>query len=116
MTTTIAKTTVSKTTTTVSTTKLTTKATTTTTTTKATTTSKHTTVTTVTTTAKPLIKGDVDRNGKCNKKDLILLNRYLAKPTEDIDFPTSFVMDVNNDKIIDERDAVYLFKLISKGK
>lgn len=116
VTTTTAKTTVSKTTTTVSTTKLTTKATTTTTTTKATTTSKLTTVTTVTTTAKPLIKGDVDRNGKCNKKDLILLNRYLAKPTEDIDFPTSFVMDVNNDKIIDERDAVYLFKLISKGK
>lgn len=83
------------------------------TTVKTTTTTKPVT-TAVTTTTNPLKKGDVNLDGKINKTDLICLNRYLAKPYE-TDFPTSYNMDVNNDKIIDERDAVYLFKKINKG-
>lgn len=97
----------------VTTAKVTTKASTTTKATTTTTTTVATTTTTTTTTA-PLIKGDVNRDGKCDKTDLIQLNNYLAKPYE-VEFAVEYVMDVNNDKVIDERDAVYLFKKISKG-
>lgn len=83
------------------------------TTVKTTTTTKPIT-TTVTTTINLLNKGDVNLDGKIDKTDLICLNRYLAKPYE-TDFPTKYNMDVNNDKVIDERDAVYLFKKINKG-
>ncbi|MDE6104026.1 MAG: SH3 domain-containing protein [Oscillospiraceae bacterium] len=83
------------------------------TTVKTTTTTKPIT-TTVTTTTNLLNKGDVNLDGKIDKTDLICLNRYLAKPYE-TDFPTKYNMDVNNDKVIDERDAVYLFKKINKG-
>lgn len=108
------------TTTTTTTTKLTTTTTkkTTTTTVKTTTsvktTSATTTSTTVTTTF-PLIKGDINRDGVCDKNDLALLNSYIAKPTK-LNFTLEYTLDVNGDNVIDERDSVYLFKLISKGK
>ncbi len=92
------------------------KVTTTTTvkTTVKTTTSTKPITTSVTTTTNLLNKGDVNLDGKIDKEDLICLNRYLAKPYE-TDFPIKYNMDVNNDKVIDERDAVYLFKKINKG-
>lgn len=109
---------------TTTTTKVTTKATTTTvkttvkttakTTARTTTTTKAATTTAVTTTIKVLNKGDVNLDGKIDKTDLICLNRYLAKPYE-TEFPERYNMDVNNDNVIDERDAVYLFKKINKG-
>ncbi len=74
-----------------------------------------TTVTTKTTvTQPPLIKGDVNRDGKFSKKDLILLNEYIANPVK-IRVDARYVMDVNGDNIIDERDSVYLMKIINKG-
>ena len=82
-------------------------------TTKATTTTTVTT-TQATTTQLPLIKGDVNRDGRFSKTDLILLNEYIANPV-DKKFDERYVMDVNDDKIIDERDSVYLMKIINKG-
>lgn len=95
--------------TTKSTTKATTKLTTNTTTTQ--TTAKTTTVTT----AKP-IKGDVNRDGKLSKMDLIIINNYIARPVVK-NAELHYIMDVNNDNIIDERDSVYLMTMIlNKGK
>lgn len=89
-----------------------------TTTTKIATTTK-TTTTEITTTTKstiPLIKGDVSRDGRLSKNDLILLNNYIAKPVYK-KYEIRYVMDVNNDGKIDERDSVCLmFKIINKGK
>lgn len=90
-------------TTTVTSTKVTTKATTTTTVTS-----------TTTATQLPLIKGDVNRDGKFSKTDLILLNEYIAKPVK-VRADIHNVMDVNGDNVIDERDSVYLMKIINKG-
>lgn len=97
---------------TVTTTAVTTAAKTSTTT--KTTTTKVVTTTKVTTTELPLIKGDVNRDGKFTKTDLILLNKYIANPVS-AKFEERYVMDVNSDKVIDERDSVYLLKIINKG-
>jgi len=100
---------------TATTTTTTTKPATTTTTTTTTTTKAITQVTTTTTTESiPLIRGDVNRNGRCTKTDLILLNEYIANPT-DVNFEKRYTMDVNHDGVIDERDSVYLLKIINKG-
>lgn len=92
------------------------------TTTVTTTTSKATTTTTAAkttaktttsaTTSLPLIKGDVNRDGKFTKRDLILLNNYIADP-ETASFDERYVMDVNYDTLIDEKDSVYLLKIIN---
>ncbi len=79
-----------------------------------TTTTKTTTTVVQTTDNSPLIKGDVNRDGAFSKTDLILLNDYIALPY-DVKFEERYVMDVNDDKVIDERDSVYLLKIINKG-
>ncbi len=89
----------------------------TTTTAKATTARVSTTAHTTTApqgTTKALVKGDVNMDGVFSKSDLILLNDYIATPVG-ADFKKRFVMDVNNDTFIDERDSVYLLKIINKG-
>ena len=101
--TTTAKTTTSKTTTSkVTTTKVTT--------TKAATTNTQTTIA-----INSLIKGDLNMDKVFSKSDLILLNEYIANPVG-ADFKKRYIMDVNNDTFIDERDSVYLLKIINKGK
>lgn len=101
----------------VTTTAVTTKATTTATkvtTTKTVETAAPVNTTQAVTSSLPLIKGDINRDGKFTKRDLILLNRYIAAPV-DKKFEERYIMDVNNDKVIDERDSVYLMKIINKG-
>ena len=61
-----------------------------------------------------LVKGDINEDGKFTKKDLILLNEYIAEPVY-IPYVKRYIIDVNNDYTIDERDSVYLLKIINKG-
>ncbi|MBQ3566106.1 MAG: dockerin type I repeat-containing protein, partial [Oscillospiraceae bacterium] len=81
--------------------------------------SKTTTTTTTTTAASensslPLVKGDVNRDGKFTKRDLIMLNNYIANP-ETINYEKHYLLDANGDNLIDEKDSVYLLKIINKG-
>ncbi|MGN0612623.1 MAG: SH3 domain-containing protein [Porcipelethomonas sp.] len=68
----------------------------------------------VTTSSKPLVRGDINRDGKFTTDDLIKLNDYIAKPVQ-IGVDERYTLDVNGDNVIDERDSVYLLKIINKG-
>lgn len=92
-------------------------------TTKVTTTTKTTTSSAVSTTITEsseqidinnLVKGDINEDGIFTGTDLILLNEYIAEPVY-LTYTKRYIMDVNNDYTIDERDSVYLFKIINKG-
>lgn len=93
------------------------KTTTATTTTKITTTSVKTTTTTTTycittvTTLPPIIKGDINRDGKIDNEDVLVLNIYFNKPYE-LEFIEKYIFDVNNDNEINNLDVVYLMKII----
>ena len=109
------------TTTTATTTKATTtttKTTTTTTTTRATTTTTPTTTkvvttTTVATTTLPVVKGDIDRDGKVDSEDVLSLNVYINEPKELTIFEL-YVYDLNGDGVVSDLDVVYLMKEIKK--
>ena len=95
------------------TTKVTTSASpkTTTTTLKTTVTTTKATTTTAATTATLPLKGDINRDDKFTSEDLIILNRYLANPYS-LSIYDEYVMDINEDSLINELDAVYLLKKI----
>ncbi len=95
------------------TTKVTTSASpkTTTTTLKTTVTTTKATTTTAATTATLPLKGDINRDSKFTSEDLIILNRYLANPYS-LSIYDEYVMDINEDSLINELDAVYLLKKI----
>ena len=108
-TTTTATTTKATTTTTKTTTTTTTRATTTTTPT----TTKVVTTTTVATTTLPVVKGDIDRDGKVDSEDVLSLNVYINEPKELTIFEL-YVYDLNGDGVVSDLDVVYLMKEIKK--
>lgn len=100
------------------TTAATTTKTTTATTTKATTTKVQTTASTTTpattaaTTTLPVIKGDINRDGKINNEDVLALNLYLNNPIK-LEPLELFIYDINTSGKVEEIDAVYLMKQIN---
>ncbi len=109
-----ATTTATTTTTAKATTTTTTKATTTTTkatTTATTTTTKVTTTTPVITTTLPVIRGDINRDGIIDSKDVLALNIYISNPYA-LDVVETYIYNVNSDLVVDNLDVVYLMKKI----
>lgn len=76
---------------------------------KTTVNTKTTTITNPGTTS--IIKGDINKDGKIDNKDVLALNIYINNPfkltTIDI-----YIYDINKDKVVNEIDVIYLMKKI----